>query len=47
MIGLKRSFEKNLVEVRKEIDEGRIGKVEMVKIKRRDKGEKNEEYIKV
>lgn len=47
MLGFNRRFDPHFVAVRKAIDDGRIGKVEMVSITSRDPGAPPAEYIKV
>ena len=47
MLGFNRRFDPHFAAVRKAIDEGRIGKVEMVTITSRDPGAPPAEYIKV
>ncbi|MCX5515867.1 inositol 2-dehydrogenase [Kaistia algarum] len=46
MVGFNRRFDPNFVEVRRQIDEGAIGKVEMVSIVSRDPGPPPADYIK-
>ncbi len=47
MLGFNRRFDPHFVAVRKAIDDGRIGKVEMVTITSRDPGAPPADYIKV
>jgi len=46
MVGFNRRFDPNFVEVRRQINEGTIGKVEMVSITSRDPGPPGGDYIK-
>lgn len=46
MVGFNRRFDPNFIEVRRQIDEGTIGKVEMVSITSRDPGPPPADYIK-
>ncbi|HEV7285439.1 MAG TPA: Gfo/Idh/MocA family oxidoreductase, partial [Kaistia sp.] len=45
MVGFNRRFDPNFIEVRRQIDEGAIGKVEMVSITSRDPGPPPADYI--
>ncbi|MET4633959.1 inositol 2-dehydrogenase [Kaistia defluvii] len=45
MVGFNRRFDPNFIEVRRQIDEGAIGKIEMVSITSRDPGPPPADYI--